>query len=158
MWNFCKNAPLKIRRHAMKHDPVLIKEVLPETLDLIKKTHTKNKVNEILFAPLSDARMLRMHGFRKLVVLVDSFEHASAAISEGFSLAFREYVWEKKDSNETFRGFQFFTHSKEEALEIQRIIPYQGVIPEEDPSRVTFGMLPKNVSLRWLAERFIMQH
>ena len=138
---------------------VPLADVLPNTLASIK--NIRERINErdskkVFFAKIGDARILRTKGAKKIVVLVKSAEEASTAISEGFSLALREYVWTDKN-NQNFRGFLFFVSSQQDAEKIKGIIPSQGLIPKEGNCRVSFCAMHKNVNLRWLARRFIQQ-
>ena len=129
-----------------------------ESIKDFKKVTDEQILRKTFFAKLEDARMLKVKGIKRVVVLVGSAEESVAAISEGFTLALREYSWNKEDEGKTFRGFQFFTASAEKAEEIRRIIPTHAKIPKSDPTRVSICMMPKNVSLRWLARRFIRQN
>lgn len=136
-------------------------EILSETLRRIEKLRIvtdRQLLKRVFFVKIQDARMLRIKGIKRTVVLIRSKEEGHAAISEGFILALREYNWIKEDEKRRFNGFQFFTASPEKAEEIRRIIPDHAKIPKDDPTRVTFCMMPRNVSLRWLAERFMRKH
>jgi hypothetical protein len=126
----------------------------PEKLSFVDD---KSILQKVFFVGIEDARILRIKGVKRIVVLVGSSEEGATAISEKFQLAFREYFWKKEDERKKFNGFQFFTSSPENAKRILSIIPNHAKIPKDDPTRVTVCMLSENTNLRWLAKRFIRQ-
>lgn len=150
---------MKQQNLAKKPEVHSLKQILPETLASIKNLRNRlnNKEREkVFFVKIGDARILRIRGAKKIVVLVNSTEEANSAISEGFLLALREYFWTAKNE-ERFHGFQFFVSSAQEAEKIKKIVPSHGRIPKKDNCRVNFCAMNKNVSLRWLASRFVRQ-